>query len=310
MRSLLLSGLFLVYLGSLGYSAEATVSPLALAVPDQHLDSAVPEGCIRMSELTSIVFQQSMTQNRRRSSNVPTLQCIGNCPVDAPTLTQVHCTKQGSDDYGRPTWRCVPQFGNAEGISGQQYGLGTIRVECEGCEKKGDSNVVQGSCSLKYSITVGGHSKSHGHGKRPRGHYGDPYHKHDNDVVAGLIWFIFGITTIAATVAICRSCKTNRCSTNAKYEGYTDGQGNVYGAPIYSNGGGAVHHHYGGGGGGFGTGMLTGLVVGDMISRSHHPYSYGGYGYGYEGAAAEYAGGFNGTEGGFDSAGWGGTDSI
>jgi len=292
---------------------SATGSIVDAAAEDSGLDTSV---CLPMSEMTSAVFQQGVTSTRRRSGNVPTLQCVGNCPSDAPPLLQAHCTRQGLDDYGKPTWRCTPQFASGDNGRGLKYGLGQIRVECEGCLKSGDSNIVKGSCALKYSVTTGGGSGRRGSRRSSSHHHGGEYDA--NNGFGGLFSMIFMISLVFIILAACKACR--RCGDGNRYPsagGYaTDAYGNVIGQPLGVNGGagGTVHHHHHGGGGGFGgggfgTGMFTGFLMGDLMSRQHMGLHHGGHGYDGGYSANDWGGGGD-DGGGFDAGGWGGTDSV
>lgn len=247
--------------------------------------------CTAWPQITALSFVPNQsTQTRRRTSNIPTLNCIGNCPSDA-RLDGAQCMQIGLSDLGTPSWKCIPNFASAT----RRYGFGTIRVECEGCLKKGDSTVVKGSCALFYSVVdMTARSKgSRGYNR----HYSEASNVDIFGVVALLLF-------ICVAVHLARKVFCNPAPRNV----YTEQGYPVQGVPV----GGAVHHHYGGGGGygggGFGTGMLTGLVVGDMLSRPHYA---GGYGGGYDGGyddSSSWGGG--GGWGSSDGAGYGGGDSI
>lgn len=234
--------------------------------------------CMLMSSMTAVSFEQGMTTTRRRGPNVPKLNCQGNCP-DAAYLSGAQCTQTGLSDNGLPSWKCV---GNFPGSSGrEQYALGSIKVQCEGCTKAGDPNVVKGSCALTYSV------KSRSAGRR--------HHHHET---AEFDWVpVLLLLFIACGCYVCATRQSN----------YTKYVEPAYGVPVGAQGGAQVHHHYGGGygygGSGFGTGMLTGYVMGSALSGAHHG---GGYYGGYDDAGYSGGGGSWSDGGG----GFGGSDSV
>lgn len=271
--------------------------------------------CTPFSQVTAIMFLEAQTTStRRRTSNIPTLNCVGNCPFDA-SLKAAQCMQIGLSDMGTPSWKCVPQFakssegGSSSALHHGRYGFGSIRVECEGCSKKGDPNIVKGSCALFYSIAEANPNANRRRGSRHGGGgFHDEPHRHADasDILTSLLFFTF---LLFACVMARRMC----CSTPDSTTTYYNGGKPVDGYPV--NGQQQVHHHYGGGGGygggGFGTGMLTGMIVGDMMSRPHH---YGGGGYygddgGYSGGGDD-GGSWGGGWGGGDGGGFGGGDSV
>lgn len=264
-------------------------------------DTTTSAACTPFSQVTAITFFESQsTSTRRRTSNIPTLNCVGNCPSDAQ-LKAAQCMQVGLSDMGTPSWKCVPQFAKSSSAQ-HHYGFGSIRVECEGCSKRGDPNIVKGSCALFYSVVEANP------GQRRRFHHrfhDEPRHADASDVLTSLVFFTFLLFACVMARRMC--CQSPETTTT-----YYNGGKPIDGYPVQGGGGAQVHHHYGGGyggggGGGFGTGMLTGMIVGDMMSRNH----YGGGGY-YGDTSYDNGGswGNDGGWGGSDGAGFGGGDSV
>lgn len=243
--------------------------------------------CIAWSAFQTVMFTQGQTtRNRVRASNIPTMNCVGNCPSEA-RLDAAHCTQVGTTDEGTPTWRCSPNFApNRQG-----FRLGTIRVECEGCTRRGDSSIRRGSCALYYSVVSPSSSRRHGNRH-------DFNHESESmDLVSFIVLLMF----VMCSCAIAKKVLCGDHTTTTKGGDY------VTGVPV---GAASYHHHYGGGGsgGGFGTGMLTGLVVGDMLSRPYH--NHGSSYYNNDTYASDSGWGGGGGGWGGDGGGFGGSDAI
>lgn len=267
------------------------------------------DSCIAMRDITSVHFDASMTQARIRSPNVPRLQCVGNCPSEA-RLDGAMCTQVGSGDDGLPSWRCVPNF--APSPSGRRFGLGNIKVECEGCTKRGDPNVRTGSCSLRYSVVVGGAGRSMGRSSahhRGRAVTTTTHHVSEGDVIFDflvLVLLLAGCCGAVYAFGRRRGRQEHYPYPPAQYAYGKDASGApVMGTPI------GPAYHSGGGGSGFGTGLVGGMLLGHMMSHggaTHHYHHYDDDGYGGGGGDDWGASDGGGWGGGGD--GWGGSDSV
>jgi len=229
--------------------------------------------CQSWSDFNVVDFVQgTYTQGRQRTRNLPRLNCRGNCPADA-VLHAAHCTVAGVGEDGRPSWKCQGNFAPSR----RKYSLGDVRVECEGCTKPGDATVIQGSCALYYSVADGG-----SRGRR---------HNSYNDD-SSLVSFVFFILFCMLVIYIARRlfCTPDYVMGTAA--------GTYPGAGAY-----VVHPtpYYYGGSGGFGTGMLTGLLMGEAIGSAHHHHNYNDT---YD-TSDNHGGGWSGGDGGF-----GGSDSV
>lgn len=285
-------------------TALALILAAAPAVKGAIAEDAASQ-CMPMTSITSLSFEPGMTLTRRRTANVPTLNCVGNCPSNA-FLSGAQCRQTGVSDNGLPSWKCDGVFPGAS--AREQYRLGSVRVQCEGCTKAGDPNVVRGSCALTYSVQSRGPQRRWGHNGYRHGH-GEPS-----------LWGDFILMTLLFTAIIgCCYCVLKRRNHGTYYDdGYTTTT--YQGVPLGPDGKpipGAMHavhhHHHGGGygyggGSGFGTGMFTGFLMGDMMARASH------HGGGYYGGDDGYGGDYGGSYGGGDSwgggGGFGGSDSV
>jgi hypothetical protein len=273
--------------------ALAILATAAVAYAED-ASAADDDTCIALSSVTSLSLQPGMTMTRRRTANVPTLNCAGNCPTNA-FLAGAQCTQTGVSDNGLPSWQCKGSFPGA--TRQERFSLGQVRVQCEGCKKAGDSRVVKGSCALTYSV------QTQHRGYRRRGYHGSDR----EEMTTGDFVMLFII--IGSLVACCYFAAKRRRSSEYAYEGVPVGPD---GKPVQ----GGVHHHhhggggYGGGGGGFGTGMFTGFLMGDMMGRmSANSYGGGGYG-GGGGYDDDFGGGGGGGSWGGGDGGFGGMDSV
>ena len=289
-------------------SLIATSSSAARLTHQNKYDDAPPQ-CIPMSSVTTLALENTKTTTRLRTGNVPKLQCVGNCPSEA-AVSNVHCTRQGMDDLGNPTWRCVPEFAISSQVTKRVYGLKNVRVQCEGCTKKGDAEVTAGSCVVQFGISEIGHINPR---RGARGAIG----QNDGDIVGIIFFFIFTLAMVYVLMIACKSSKRHATEESSMYAGggvypgiALDAKGNPIHNGHYQPSQHHHHHHHGGGsgfgGGGFGTGMMTGFLVGDAMGRMshHHGGGYGGGGYD-DGGGADFGGGGFGDGGGF-----GGTDFV
>jgi hypothetical protein len=279
---------------------SAVLALLIVAVVTARAEATLDDDqCIPLSSITALSLQPGMTSTRRRGPNVPTLNCVGNCPSNA-FLAGAHCQQTGLSDNGLPSWKCSGSFPGES--RRERFALSNVRVQCEGCKKAGDPTVVRGSCALTYQVRSNSYrSAGHGH-----------YHASRQTDVADFI--VFGL--VLAAIFGCCYCASKRRSA-AEYEyggGYTTGVPlGPDGKPIPGASGVHHHHHHGGGGygygGGGGTGMLTGFMMGNMLGQmSGHSYGGGGYGDGGYGGGDD--GGWGGGGGGWSDGGFGGTDSV
>ena len=263
------------------FTLFATVLVMASLTSAEVVDDGglPPPKCLPWSAITSVTFSEGQaTSTRRRTANIPTLNCYGNCPSDARLLA-AQCQQTGVSDDGTPSWKCYPKFAPSR----RRYAFATVRVECEGCTKRGDDQVIQKSCALYYSIQTDG--MRHGHEHLPNA---------DNSLsVFMMVMLIFFLVLVARKIF---------CTPTPQVVYDQHGHPVATGYPVGGYGG-YPGGYYGGGGGGFGTGMLTGFLVGDAIgSMSHHHSGYGG---GYDDA------GYSGGGGGWgDGAGYGGSDAA
>jgi len=259
-------------------------------------ESADDDMCMPLSSITALSLQPGMTQTRRRTANVPTLNCVGNCPANA-FVSGAQCTQTGMSDNGLPSWKCKGTFPGA--TSRDRYALGSIRVQCEGCKKAGDPRVVKGSCALTYSVQ-----------SRHLSRRGAAYPQRTSDEMTAGDYIMLALI-IGSLVACCYCAAKKRGQADyTTYEGVPIGPD---GKPIPGAAGGVHHHHHHGGGygggGGFGTGMFTGFLMGDMMGRMSS-YGHGGYGGGYGGGYDDDGFGGGGGDSWGGDGGFGGTDSV
>jgi len=253
-----------------------SAAPVVAAVDAQE------PSCMPWSSITSVTFSEGqITTTRRRTTNLPTLNCYGNCPSDARLLA-AQCQQTGVSDDGTPSWKCYPKF--ATSISRRRYAFSTVRVECEGCTRKGDDKVIQKSCVLYYSVQAEGGISRHGQDHLPSA---------DNTLSVFMMVLLIFFLVLVARKIFCTPTPQVVYDPNV-----------ATGYPVAGYGGGYGGGYYGGGGGGFGTGMLTGFLVGDAIGSMSHNHHYGGGGY----DDAGYSGGGGGGWG--DGAGFGGSDAA
>ena len=294
----------------------------------------VEKKCIPFSQITSVVFQPGMTTTRRRTPNQPRMTCVGNCPENAQ-VSSASCKQQGLSDNGLPSWKCVGSFVNSGGDGdNHQYRLGNVRVACEGCNKAGDSDVVAGSCILKYSVESRmkqrrnrnhPHQQSfHSSSTTTRSHYGDG---------SSSLSFIDLMIIIFVCVGTCYCCSAiNRERERRRRQQYNEDYV-VEGVAVQDNKtlhnnqqqqqqqqGGVHHHHYGNrggdsssGGSGFG-GFWNGLFLGSIMSggmfgggyhSSNNNTTINNY-YDDDGGSSGWGGG--GDDGWSGGGGWG--DSV
>jgi len=128
---------------------KALFASFALLLLAAAVAFAASDRCMPFVDITSVTFAPGMTATRRRGPNVPRLHCVGGC-ADAVVVTGAQCRQTGVGDNGLPSWRCDATF--ADAAHEEVYRLGHVTISCEGCERRGDPNVVHGSCQLRYHL--------------------------------------------------------------------------------------------------------------------------------------------------------------
>ena len=259
--------------------------------------------CMPMGSITSLSLGAGDTTGRVRNPNVPKLQCQGNCPGDA-FLESAQCQQAGLNDNGLPSWRCQGHFPANDGLHRPKFRLGSVRVSCEGCAKKGDSNVRQGSCSLAYSVLSRPARGGSWHTQR-HAHDGARQEEADTFFTAIFLLALFGCCFVAA-IRRNRSSHAPQYSPPPQQQLYDkDGNPVPMGTPVYGGQQQQQQSHDGGWRPGLGTGLFGGYLLGSMMG--------GGFG-GHSTVNNYYGDGDSGYGGGGDSwgdgGGFGGGDSV
>lgn len=252
--------------------------------------------CVPFSSITSIHFEPGMTTSRRRTPNQPRMSCVGSCPMEA-IVTNAQCKQTGISDNGLPSWKCVGSFANTPGDN-HQYRLGNVKVACEGCNKQGDSDVVVGSCTLKYSVE----SRMRRRANTP-GIHTSSWESHHNHASLSLGDFLIISFVVFGTCYCCIAMNRERRRRYETNDNKTLHEMEKNGSPTTS-GNGVHHHHYDGGyGGGWGGGgFFNGMMLGSLMSGgwgghygSHTTIVNNSYGggddYGYGGGSSDWGSG-------------------
>ena len=100
---------------------------------------------VHLSNVHTETFHRGMHTTGRRTTPITQLQCTQNC-VHAWKINTVQCTNVGENSVGEFQWKCVTD----EMPTGMNFGH--LTVECEGFNYPGDSNILKGSCGLKYEL--------------------------------------------------------------------------------------------------------------------------------------------------------------
>eukprot|EP01065_Artemidia_motanka_P049233 TRINITY_DN8098_c0_g2_i2.p1 TRINITY_DN8098_c0_g2~~TRINITY_DN8098_c0_g2_i2.p1 ORF type:complete len:311 (+),score=104.94 TRINITY_DN8098_c0_g2_i2:63-935(+) len=283
-----------------------------LAVSAAIVEQQVEEECMPMKEVTALTFEEGGLTNRRRSPVSPKLHCVSNCYAGA-RVEAAQCVAQGSSDSGGTQWKCQGRvFGG--------FALGRVKVQCEGCEGPGDSNIRKGSCALQYTLvrTSGRGRDGFVKGRSYRMHQIEGAQPHADGGGSGTGALIL----MALFVGVCiLASRSSRAATHSRYQQQC-APASPYGYPaaVHGVGGGSSGPGWGGVLGGLGTGMF----LGSMMERSSAPRyrDSAGYGdrgdFGYAGCGGgggydmELGGGGGGGCGGGGGGGdaFGGTDVL
>ena len=117
---------------------------LALAICASILGVACADDSMVLRDVKSLTFFKGRMTTARRSYAIQQLQCVGGDACEFKTPEVVSCKNIGFD--GRSVqWKCSATIED-------YYRLGTTTVSCEGFSRAGDSNVLIGSCGLKYTL--------------------------------------------------------------------------------------------------------------------------------------------------------------
>eukprot|EP00331_Platyophrya_macrostoma_P026621 CAMPEP_0176441922 /NCGR_PEP_ID=MMETSP0127-20121128/21505_1 /TAXON_ID=938130 /ORGANISM="Platyophrya macrostoma, Strain WH" /LENGTH=225 /DNA_ID=CAMNT_0017826831 /DNA_START=32 /DNA_END=705 /DNA_ORIENTATION=+ len=184
-------------LAVVGAAAAVNPPPAMEDVGGVSADDA--QQCIAWSDFSALTFNRgTSTQTRRRTSNIPSLNCVGNCPSEA-ILEAAHCTQVGLTDAGTPSWKCLPQFGaSRQG----RFAFGSIRVECEGCRRRGDSEITKGSCALFYSVVDQSTASMRGRRSMYDAHH-QPSSPHNGDILHTILFVCFVCFAVIMARRIC-----------------------------------------------------------------------------------------------------------
>ena len=102
----------------------------------------------RLSEIQSITLEEGVLRAARRVAAGPQLECLGGCSDFRPSL--VNCKRIGSEE-----WMCSAEMP-------EDYQFKRVQIICEGFESPEDLLILDGSCSLSYSLKISGFSSLDG----------------------------------------------------------------------------------------------------------------------------------------------------
>ncbi|CED84125.1 Protein of unknown function DUF1183, TMEM66 [Phaffia rhodozyma] len=183
---------------------------------------------VPLKSIQTITLYPDQKTNARRTSPIPQLTCVGSaCRQYEQYVEVVQCSNMGNDGSGNIQWRCQTDLPSP-------LKLGRVEVSCEGWSGPDDTEVLQGSCGLTYTLV------------KPSGDIDrDPKGSHKSRLDS-FLQFTFNLLffSILAFIlySILNSCMRERRASS-------DGPGRPGGGGNYPgfNGGGG---HGGGGGGG------------------------------------------------------------
>ncbi|XP_037528201.2 store-operated calcium entry-associated regulatory factor-like [Rhipicephalus sanguineus] len=109
-----------------------------------HFPSVLSGDKVKLTDVQLLTFRQGLNTTARRSHSVPQLNCRGGSAGCQHPPAIVECHNRGTD--GRDIeWECHANMNESQK-------LGMIQVKCEGYDNLQDEYVLEGSCSLDYTL--------------------------------------------------------------------------------------------------------------------------------------------------------------
>ncbi|XP_074604269.1 store-operated calcium entry-associated regulatory factor-like [Brevipalpus obovatus] len=101
---------------------------------------------IKLKEIQVLTLRRGQKTTARRTSPMPQLSCVGGTARCSYIPETVQCYNRGWD--GRSVnWECKAEMD-------KKYAFGILEVSCEGYDHPDDSYVLAGSCGLEYTIDL------------------------------------------------------------------------------------------------------------------------------------------------------------
>jgi len=233
---------------------------------------------ILLQQVGAITFDARQMTTSRRTYPLPQLKCVGG---EASHRAELHpeiaqCVNVGVDSFGEVQWRCEAELDS-------RVRFGKTEVSCEGYSSSRDPYVLQGSCSLEYSLEYTQLGKqqargsSYGH-STPQWdyHHTQPTHYYEEGSTIGTIFFFIIVGIII--YGILKSCfglnnlwqSGGNTYIPQSYAGsYTQSTPYYPSSPSYTPSYGSYNT-----GGGFWSGLAGGSLMGYLLSRNRTPSVY------------------------------------
>ncbi|KAF4124233.1 Protein of unknown function (DUF1183) [Geosmithia morbida] len=122
------------------------------------------QGPIPLSSIRTLLLTSHAQTAHRRSPPIPQLSCVDSdpslCRLARSSITTMTCTSLGSDgpgasDGGRedePSAAAADIQWSCQADLPEEIRLGATHVVCEGYDSPADTDVLRGSCGVRYTV--------------------------------------------------------------------------------------------------------------------------------------------------------------
>lgn len=100
---------------------------------------------VAFKDIETLVLKRGHLTTGRRIAPIQQTKCVGGDAQGMYEPEVFMCKNIGLDDQGRVAWKCEAEMDD-------KYRLGTTDINCEGWAYSGDQNVLEGSCSVSYTL--------------------------------------------------------------------------------------------------------------------------------------------------------------
>ncbi|XP_074594382.1 store-operated calcium entry-associated regulatory factor-like [Brevipalpus obovatus] len=215
-------------------------------------ESSTRSDRIKLKEIQALTLKKGHWTSARRTKPIPQLACVGGTAHCSYQPETVQCLNKGWDGV-TVNWECKAEMD-------KKYAFGQLDISCEGYDHSDDSYVYAGSCGLEYTINYVDSS----------GKYYQPppaYQSTKQATKEGSILALFGFLVLLFLFWLfcAGSHQVNRAHATPPPAGFMPDYQDP--PPSYRSSS-YAHSTENSEGPGFGTGLVTGSVLGYLAGRN------------------------------------------